>query len=50
MAIRLSQEGAVLKGAKDRTAHVGYYLIDKGLKKLETLAKVHFSAAASLKK
>jgi cellobiose phosphorylase len=49
LAIRLSQESAALKGIDDRTAHVGYYLIDKGLKKLETLAKVRSSAAAILK-
>ncbi len=45
LAIGLSQEGAA-----DRTAHVGYYLIDKGLKKLEALAKVRFSAASTLRK
>jgi len=50
MAIQLSQEGAALNGVDDRTAHVGYYLIDKGLKKFETLAKVQFSATAILRK
>ncbi|HCY75140.1 MAG TPA: cyclic beta 1-2 glucan synthetase [Ignavibacteriales bacterium] len=49
-AIGLSQEGAALNGAADRTAHVGYYLIDKGSKKLEALAKVKFSAASTLRK
>jgi len=39
LAIRLSQEGAALNGDNDRTAHVGYYLIDKGSKKFEALAK-----------
>ncbi|MGE5848131.1 MAG: cyclic beta 1-2 glucan synthetase, partial [Ignavibacteria bacterium] len=50
LAIRLSQEGAALNGATDRTAHVGYYLIDKGSKKFEAHAKVQFSAAATLRK
>ncbi|MDZ7625925.1 MAG: hypothetical protein U5J96_15955 [Ignavibacteriaceae bacterium] len=50
LAIRLSQEGAALNGDTDRTAHVGYYLIDKGSKKFEALAKVKFSAAAALRK
>ncbi len=48
--IHLAQEGAVSKGSKDRTAHVGFYLIDKGLKQLEDLAKVRFSASAALRK
>ena len=49
IAIRLSHEGAALNGDTDRTAHVGYYLIDKGSKKFEALAKVQFSADASLR-
>ncbi len=50
LAVRLSQEGAALNGTSDRTAHVGYYLIDKGSKKFEMLAKVRFSAASTLRK
>ena len=34
-AIQLAHEGATRKGGKDRTAHVGFYLIDKGLAPLE---------------
>lgn len=49
IAIRLSQEAADLKSKDDRTAHVGYYLIDKGLKKFESLVKVKFSASSSLR-
>jgi cyclic beta-1,2-glucan synthetase len=49
IAIRLSQEAANLKSIDDRTAHVGYYLIDKGLKKFESLVKVKFSASSSLR-
>ena len=34
-AIQLAREGAARKGGDDRTAHVGFYLIDKGLAQLE---------------
>ena len=34
-AIQLAHEGAARKGGGDRTAHVGFYLIDKGLAQLE---------------
>ena len=40
-AISLSQEGAVKHGTDDRVAHVGYYLVDGGLKRLEQLAGIH---------
>ena len=50
IAIHIAQEGVVRKGSEDRTAHVGYYLIDKGLKQLEDLAKVHFSVSAAIRK
>ena len=30
-AIRLARETAAKKGGDDRAAHVGFYLIDKGL-------------------
>ena len=30
MAVQLAEEAAREKGAEDRTAHIGYYLIDKG--------------------
>lgn len=38
-SIELAGEGARLMGHVDRTAHVGYYLIDKGLILLESAAK-----------
>lgn len=38
MAIQLAQEGARAKGVQDRSSHVGFYLIDKGLAALEILA------------
>src|SRR5213082_3154217 len=34
-AVELAQESTQQKGREDRTAHVGYYLIDKGLPRLE---------------
>lgn len=39
-AIHLAQDGAAQQGADDRTAHVGFYLIDKGLPQLERTAEV----------
>jgi hypothetical protein len=50
IAIRLAQEGAAKKGSEDRTAHVGFYLIDKGLQQLETLSKLHFHVSAAFRK
>jgi len=49
-AIDLAQESVVIKGIGDRSAHVGYYLIDKGRKQLENLSKIHFSFSADLRK
>ncbi len=45
IALQLSQEGAAAKGVEDRTAHVGFYLIDKGLVRLEKMAAVRLSAS-----
>jgi cyclic beta-1,2-glucan glucanotransferase len=39
-AIELAADGARHKGRQDRTAHVGFYLIDQGQSQLERLAKV----------
>jgi len=39
-AIQLAEDSARHKGAKDRTAHVGFYLIDKGRPMLERMLKV----------
>jgi cyclic beta-1,2-glucan synthetase len=53
-AVRLASENAARKddrqGTDDRPAHVGYYLIDKGLAQLERLAEVRSSASESLRK
>ena len=43
MAIRLAREGAEGKGDDDRAAHVGFYLIDKGLSHLERVLEVRLS-------
>jgi cyclic beta-1,2-glucan synthetase len=42
-AIQLSVDGAARKGGDDREAHVGFYLIDKGLPELERAAKMRQS-------
>ncbi len=47
-AIRLARDAAAGKGVDDRTAHVGFYLIDKGLAQLEQLAEVRHSTSESL--
>ena len=49
-AIRLSQDDANNKGIDNRTAHVGFYLFDKGLKQLEDFTNVHFSVFNTLRK
>ncbi len=49
-AIQLAGEAAVKNGALDRTAHVGFYLIDKGLAQLEGALRAHFSALEILYK
>ena len=41
-AIQLAKEGNLLKGQTDRTAHVGFYLIDKGRPALERIACVRW--------
>ncbi len=52
-AIRLAHKGKAekdeIKNSDDRTAHVGYYLIDKGLPQLEALAAVRMSLTKSLR-
>ena len=44
-AIDLSLEAGAGSGTASREAHVGYFLIDKGLPRLEQLAKVRLSTA-----
>ena len=47
--IQLTKMGSDSNGDSDMMAHVGYYLIDKGLSQLEKEAQVHFSFARSLR-
>ena len=49
-AIQLAHEAAARKGGDDRAAHVGFYLIDKGLAQLEQLAEVRLSVSEALRK
>jgi cyclic beta-1,2-glucan synthetase len=39
-SIELAKKGADLNGPGDRTAHVGFYLIDSGTSQLERIAKI----------
>jgi len=47
-AIQLAHEGAAMQGSNFRAAHVGFYLIDKGLPQLEQRAEVRLSSAEAL--
>ncbi|MFZ3121748.1 MAG: hypothetical protein WA104_00020, partial [Thermodesulfovibrionales bacterium] len=53
-AIHLAHESAAHKdgnqGCDDRSAHVGFYLIDKGLSQLEQLAEARLSFSDTLRK
>ncbi|MHB8716795.1 MAG: GH36-type glycosyl hydrolase domain-containing protein, partial [Sulfuricaulis sp.] len=46
-AIRLAHASAARTGSGDRTAHVGFYLIDKGLPELEQTAAARLSVSAA---
>ncbi len=48
MAINLTQQSLETKGSEDRSAHVGFYLIDKGLPELERAAGMSRSLMESL--
>ena len=49
-AIDLTHTGAAAHGGDDRAAHVGFYLIDKGLPQLERRAAVRLSPAVVLQR
>src|SRR4030042_235400 len=49
-AIHLAHKGAAGKRDDDRMAHVGFYLIDKGLPQLERLGRRRFSACRAIRK
>ncbi|MDQ1261352.1 MAG: cyclic beta,2-glucan synthetase, partial [Euryarchaeota archaeon] len=48
LAVKLARENAEAKGSEDRSAHVGFYLIDKGLQKLERAAGMSLPLQESL--
>ncbi len=52
-AIRFARQSAAendaSRGGEDRAAHVGYYLIDEGVSRLEKLAGVRWSPAAAIR-
>ncbi|HUL14012.1 MAG TPA: cyclic beta 1-2 glucan synthetase, partial [Methylococcaceae bacterium] len=50
LAIQLAHESAAVKGSDDRTAHVGFYLIDRGLPQLERAAEVRLPTAEALQR
>lgn len=50
IAIQLAEAGAARKEGDERAAHVGFYLIDKGLPQLERAAGVRVSPSAALRK
>ncbi len=49
-AIQLTEESAARDGSDNRTAHVGYYLIDQGLPRLERRASTRFSLSVILRR
>ena len=48
--IELARKGAELNGPDDRSAHVGFYLIGKGLPQLELLTKIKFDLSSVIRK
>lgn len=48
--IELAQEGAKKNGIKDRTAHVGFYLVARGRKDLESFAQINHSLISNIRK
>jgi cyclic beta-1,2-glucan synthetase len=48
-AIGLARAGAARHGGGDRTAHVGFYLIDRGLADLESATRARLAPAAALR-
>ncbi|MFI5107270.1 MAG: GH36-type glycosyl hydrolase domain-containing protein [Terriglobales bacterium] len=49
-AIELAQRNASSRGSHPRAGHVGFYLIDDGLRQLQERAEVRLSAAEALRK
>ena len=48
--IQLAREGSARKGSDDRAAHVGFYLIDKGLEQLERKVEMRLSVPEAFRK
>ena len=49
-AIMLAQERASISGPYDRTAHVGYFLVEKGLSSLERAMRMRLSPAEAARR
>ncbi len=49
-AIQLAQQGVGRNGGDDRAAHVGFYLIDKGMPQLERAAEVRRSTSDAIQR
>jgi len=49
-AVSLAQASPRISADNERTSHVGFYLIDKGLPQLERLAQMHLSKFAALQR
>jgi cyclic beta-1,2-glucan synthetase len=49
-AIQLARESAGNKGEKEREAHVGFFLIDKGVSRLEQILAVRLTASEVLRR
>jgi cyclic beta-1,2-glucan synthetase len=49
-AIRLAEEGVQQRGTGDRSAHVGYYLVDKGLPLLERATRVRWPWGSAMER
>ena len=49
-AIQLAHEAAAGKGSDSRAAHVGFYLVDKGVPQLERTAELRLSALEALQR
>src|SRR5207245_8359980 len=49
-AIQLARAGGAGKGSDDQAAHVGFYLIDKGLPELEREAAVEVSKLGAVRR
>ena len=49
-AIQLARESAAREGSEHREAHVGFYLIDRGLPQFEQAAEVHQSIPTALQR